>query len=165
MKFRLAAKNNLYTAYSCINVSYIHDTFYLMFIILVFHPTLGAIQSAGQFGRGGRVIPEVCIYFDRKLLRGNRASKVAADRFKAYDSPNFPPLVEMEVEEQVKFLIICLPWPVDLSFSMQLTISYICHDILIDGILQHYDDSITMPISIILCAWNNHRNSFHHKVL
>ena len=105
----LAAKSNLDTTYSCNNVSYIHVTFYLMFIILVFHPTLGAIQSAGQFGRGGRVIPEVCIYFDRKLLRGNRASKVAADRFKAYDSPNFPPLVEMEVEEQVKFLIKCLP--------------------------------------------------------
>ena len=68
---------------------------------MALHPTLGAIQSAGQFGKGVRVIPEVCIYFDRKLLRGNRASKVAADRFKAYDSPNFPPLVEMEVEEQV----------------------------------------------------------------
>ena len=47
------------------------------------------------------MIPEVCIYFDRKLIRGNRASKVAADRFRAFDSPNLKPLVEMEVEEQV----------------------------------------------------------------
>jgi L-asparaginase len=37
-------------------------------------------------------IPEVCLYFGGKLLRGCRAVKVSADGFAAFDSPNFPRL-------------------------------------------------------------------------
>jgi L-asparaginase/Glu-tRNA(Gln) amidotransferase subunit D len=42
---------------------------------------------AGHF-----MIPEVCLYFNYKLFRGNRATKVAASDFAAFDSPNAPPL-------------------------------------------------------------------------
>ena len=41
---------------------------------------------------------EVMICFDDVLLRGNRATKVAADRFDAFSSPNFPPLARAGVE-------------------------------------------------------------------
>ncbi len=41
--------------------------------------------------------PEVCIYFEYKLLRGNRAAKVNAIHFKAFESPNFPILAEAGV--------------------------------------------------------------------
>jgi L-asparaginase len=37
-------------------------------------------------------VPEVCLYFGGKLLRGCRATKVSADGFAAFDSPNYPPL-------------------------------------------------------------------------
>lgn len=37
-------------------------------------------------------ICEVCIYFDGKLLRGNRSTKRSADQFTAFDSPNEEPL-------------------------------------------------------------------------
>jgi L-asparaginase len=37
-------------------------------------------------------IPEVCIYFDAKLYRGNRSLKVNASGFRAFDTPNYPPL-------------------------------------------------------------------------
>src|SRR5688500_629833 len=37
-------------------------------------------------------IPEVCLYFGGKLLRGCRSVKVSANSFQAFDSPNFPPL-------------------------------------------------------------------------
>jgi L-asparaginase len=37
-------------------------------------------------------IPEVCLYFGGKLLRGCRSTKVSAVGFAAFDSPNFPPL-------------------------------------------------------------------------
>jgi L-asparaginase len=37
-------------------------------------------------------IPEVCLYFANKLLRGCRAVKVSADGLDAFASPNFPPL-------------------------------------------------------------------------
>lgn len=37
-------------------------------------------------------VPEVCLYFGGKLLRGCRSTKVSADGFAAFDSPNFRPL-------------------------------------------------------------------------
>jgi L-asparaginase len=37
-------------------------------------------------------LPEVALFFGNKLLRGNRAVKVNADGFAAFDSPNLPPL-------------------------------------------------------------------------
>ena len=37
-------------------------------------------------------IPEVCIFFGNRLLRGCRATKISATSFGAFDSPNFPPL-------------------------------------------------------------------------
>jgi L-asparaginase len=43
-------------------------------------------------------IPEVCLYFGGKLLRGCRAVKVSADGFAAFDSPNFPPLGTVGIE-------------------------------------------------------------------
>jgi L-asparaginase len=42
-----------------------------------------------------RPIHEVCIYFNQKLLRGNRTQKMSATRFDAFDSPNFPHLAEV----------------------------------------------------------------------
>ncbi len=38
---------------------------------------------------------EVCIYFDQRLLRGNRSQKVSAYEFSAFDSPNFPALASV----------------------------------------------------------------------
>ncbi len=47
-------------------------------------------------------IPEVCLYFGNKLLRGCRATKVHADGLEAFDSPNYPPLgivgVDIEID-------------------------------------------------------------------
>jgi lysophospholipase len=48
---------------------------------------LGSLIIAGHF-----TIPEVCLYFNHKLFRGNRATKVAANSFAAFDSPNAQPL-------------------------------------------------------------------------
>lgn len=39
-------------------------------------------------------IAEVSLFFNNRLLRGNRSRKVDADGFNAFDSPNFPPLLE-----------------------------------------------------------------------
>ena len=38
------------------------------------------------------VVPEVCIWFYDHLLRGNRTSKVDADSYDGFASPNLPPL-------------------------------------------------------------------------
>lgn len=43
-------------------------------------------------------IREVCIYFNQRLLRGNRAQKVSAQQFNAFDSPNFPHLASIGID-------------------------------------------------------------------
>ena len=48
---------------------------------------LGSLVLAGHF-----MIPEVCLYFDNNLFRGNRATKVAASDYAAFASPNAQPL-------------------------------------------------------------------------
>lgn len=45
--------------------------------------------------RNGRpIVPEVCIYFNHLLLRGNRSKKVQSIHFDAFESENYPPLAE-----------------------------------------------------------------------
>lgn len=46
---------------------------------------------------GSAVVPEVCIYFEYKLYRGNRTFKYSAHHFNAYQSPNYPYLAEAGV--------------------------------------------------------------------
>jgi L-asparaginase len=41
-------------------------------------------------------VTEVCLYFEYKLYRGNRTTKINAD-FKAFTSPNYPAMVESGV--------------------------------------------------------------------
>lgn len=43
-------------------------------------------------------IREVCIYFNQKLLRGNRTQKVSAQQFNAFDSPNYPALASIGIK-------------------------------------------------------------------
>ena len=47
-------------------------------------------------------IPEVLLYFNGRLLRGNRATKVKATGFDAFDSPNFPWLGQVGINIEIK---------------------------------------------------------------
>ena len=47
--------------------------------------------------RGHALVPEVCIYFSGKLLRGNRSTKQTADGLTAFDSFNYPHLCDAGV--------------------------------------------------------------------
>ena len=47
---------------------------------------------------GTPMVPEVCIYFNYRLLRGNRARKVQSVHFDAFESNNYPLLAEAGVE-------------------------------------------------------------------
>lgn len=46
-------------------------------------------------------IREVCVYFGRRLLRGNRCSKLKSSAFDAFDSPNDPWLAEVGIDIDV----------------------------------------------------------------
>ncbi|MDR0430433.1 MAG: type I asparaginase [Tannerellaceae bacterium] len=51
-----------------------------------------AIEIAAAKENGMPVTPEVCIFFENDLLRGNRTRKINADNFNAFRSYNYPPL-------------------------------------------------------------------------
>uniref|UniRef100_UPI003FEED89B type I asparaginase n=1 Tax=Leyella stercorea TaxID=363265 RepID=UPI003FEED89B len=62
---------------------------------------LTSIELAAAFGEDGRpMVPEVCIYFSGRLLRGNRSTKESADGFNAFNSFNYPHLCEAGAEFQ-----------------------------------------------------------------
>ncbi|PLN83327.1 putative lysophospholipase [Aspergillus taichungensis] len=75
---------------------------------------LGSLVVAGHF-----VIPEVCLYFNNRLFRGNRAVKVSASDFAAFDSPNAPPLaVTTSMRTTVDWELVNRPRNIE-HFSIQ----------------------------------------------
>ena len=54
-----------------------------------------SIEIAAARENGNPSVPEVCIYFDNKLSRGNRTTKMSAEHFDAFISPNCPYLAEV----------------------------------------------------------------------
>lgn len=60
-----------------------------------------AIQIASLQQKGKPVIQEVCLYFEYKLYRGNRTTKINAEHFNAFTSPNFQPLAESGVHLKI----------------------------------------------------------------
>ena len=77
-----------------------------------------AIQIASLRHENGPVISEVGLYFEYKLYRGNRTTKINAEHFKAFTSPNYPQLVESGVH---------LKWSADLFLPKSTTNEIIVH--------------------------------------
>ena len=51
-------------------------------------------------------IPEVCLYFGRQLLRGNRAVKVSTHGLAPFASPNFPALGNFGVDIEIRWDLV-----------------------------------------------------------
>lgn len=56
-----------------------------------------AIQIASLQQDGKPILSEVCLYFEYKLYRGNRTTKINSENFNAFISPNYPTLIESGV--------------------------------------------------------------------
>ncbi len=78
--------------------------------------------AAAKDANGHAMVPEVCICFDNRLLRGNRTKKVSADEFKAFRSPNMPPLAEAGISIRYNDAIIRKPvdWDARPAFTYDL---------------------------------------------
>jgi L-asparaginase len=68
-----------------------------------------AVEIAAARESGLPVVPEVCIYFENKLLRGNRTVKYSSEHFNAFVSPNLPPLAEAGLQIRYNHNIIRYP--------------------------------------------------------
>lgn len=60
-----------------------------------------SIQIASLQSEGKPIIKEVCLYFEYKLYRGNRTTKINAENFEAFASLNYPELAESGVHLKV----------------------------------------------------------------
>jgi len=58
---------------------------------------LTAIEIASSYKNGKAIVPEVAIYFEYDLYRGNRSTKSNAEDFEAFTSPNYPVLAQAGV--------------------------------------------------------------------
>ena len=56
-----------------------------------------SIEIAAARKNNAPVITEVCLYFEYKLYRANRTTKINAEQFEAFTSLNYPPLAESGV--------------------------------------------------------------------
>ncbi len=88
---------------------------------------LAQLRSDGQanllnalFIAANYPINEVTLFFNNKLLRGNRARKVNADGFDAFDSPNFPALLKAGIHIEVSKNLASFP-----KSSMPLNVAQI----------------------------------------
>ena len=82
-----------------------------------------AIQIASLQQKGKPVIREVCLYFEYKLYRGNRTTKINAEHFNAFASPNYAPLAESGVH-----LNINIPATLQQRSNKKLTVHKIMND-------------------------------------
>ena len=68
-----------------------------------------SIEIAAAKEHGKPIVPEVCIYFENRLYRGNRTTKINADNFNAFQSANFPALAKVGVHIKYNFESILYP--------------------------------------------------------
>ena len=80
-----------------------------------------AIQIASLQENNLPVVSEVCLYFEYKLYRGNRTTKINAEHFKAFTSPNYPHLIESGVHLKT--------WP-DLFLTQKNPAELLVHKVL-----------------------------------
>jgi len=68
-----------------------------------------SIEIAAAKENGKPIVPEVCIYFENRLYRGNRTTKINADNFNAFQSANYPALAKVGVQIRYNFEAILYP--------------------------------------------------------
>ncbi len=71
-------------------------------------------------GTCGNILPEVCIFFNDRLVRGNRATKIDSSAIGAFDSPNIAPLAIMGTEMVLNEPLILAPPKGRLSLHTEL---------------------------------------------
>ncbi len=67
---------------------------------------ISAIEIAATEKNGQPMVPEVCVFFENKLLRGNRTTKYNSEHFNAFESPNYPNLADAGISLKYNYSAI-----------------------------------------------------------
>ncbi len=70
---------------------------------------ISAVEIAAAEQNGQPLVPEVSVYFENKLLRGNRTTKYNAEHFNAFESPNYPHLADAGININYNYAAIHYP--------------------------------------------------------
>lgn len=84
---------------------------------------ISSIEIAAAKDSSGRaMVPEVCIYFESQLYRGNRTTKYNAENFRAFRSANYPVLADVGIHIKYNKAAINYPdrWGKDLIIHKML---------------------------------------------
>lgn len=82
---------------------------------------LTSLYYASLYQNDEAVVQEVALYFEYKLLRGNRCLKYSAENFDAFISPNYPILGESGVHLKVEeAMLYRTPYQEDFSVDLHL---------------------------------------------
>jgi L-asparaginase len=65
-----------------------------------------SLEIATSKANGKPIVPEVCLFFNHMLLRGNRSKKVQSVHFDAFESENYPALAESGIVIDYNFAAI-----------------------------------------------------------
>lgn len=89
-----------------------------------------AIEIAGAHNEDGSpVVPEVALYFQNRLFRGNRTTKFSAEALNAFASFNYQPLADVGVNIQYNTAYIA-PYAPDFSDEFRISES-MCDEVVI----------------------------------
>ncbi len=84
---------------------------------------ISSIEIAAATDKNGRpMVPEVCIYFESQLYRGNRTTKYNAENFRAFRSANYSVLADVGIHIKYNTSLIKYPveWGKDLKVHRDL---------------------------------------------
>ena len=84
--------------------------------------------AAAKRDDGNPKVPEVCIFFENHLFRGNRTVKYSAEQFHAFCSPNYPALAEAGIH--ITYNINAIRYPQTWGKELK-THSEVCCDLAI----------------------------------
>lgn len=102
--------------------------------------------AASRNAEGHPRVPEVCIFFNNKLMRGNRTTKYSSDKFNAFSSPNASPLAEAGITIRYNDGMIRRPteWDKGLTINLDLDTRV--------GILKIHPGITAEVVSDVLCG-------------
>ena len=104
-----------------------------------------AIEIAGAKKNGKPVIPEVAVYFEYKLYRGNRTTKLNAEHFEAFESFNYPILANAGINIEYNYGKILTPsnQPLKVHYNFDTNVGVLT---LFPGISKNYvEHFFSMP--------------------
>jgi L-asparaginase len=84
---------------------------------------ISSIEIAAAKDKNGRpMVPEVCIYFESHLYRGNRTTKYNAENFRAFRSANYPVLADVGIHIKYNTQFINYPseWGKELKVRTEM---------------------------------------------